>query len=299
MRCLINFSDSNYSLAQKYCSKKARQCGGFDKIIEYTPEDIPDSIIKLCPQSFYGDNRKAKRYGLWRPYIIKHTLAQLEYGDFLCYCDAGGYFIRNVSPIFEEMEKNLKDIRVSQLPLVEKQWTKRDVFICLDADYEEIYDSNQICSGFIFIRKTENSVSFFDKFYDIAIRYPYLFTDEANRLGKENYPSFIENRHNQSVFSVLCKKWGIIPDEDISEYGLHPKLYSYTPNVIYREEKRLLCIPYYISHRRNKVTWMVHIGNFLRIILPASCFIILLKGALKVNGGIKKWKRKLNLQKTQ
>lgn len=295
MKCLINYSDNNYSEAQKYCSKKAMTCGGFEKVIEYTPKDIPDSIINLCRESFYGDDRKAKRYGLWRPYIIRHTLEKLEYGDYLCYCDAGGYFIRDVYPIFNKMEKEQKDIRVSQLPLVEKQWTKRDVFICLNADYEEVTDSNQICSGFIFIKKTEYSVLFFDEFYDVAIKYPSLFTDEDNKLGKENYPSFIENRHNQSVFSVLCKKWGIIPDEDISEYGLHPKLYSYTPNVIYCGNKKLREMPYYISHRRKKVTWVVHFGNILRVILPAGCFMVVLKSVLKVNEVIKYWKRKLNL----
>ena len=132
---LINYADENYQEAQHYCSQMARARGGFDKVIEYHPNDIDDAVINLCPEGIYGNNRKAKRYGLWRPYIIKKTLDEIQYGDYLCYCDAGGYFIRNVAPLIKRMEKKNQDIRVSVLPLLEKQWTKRDVFLYFDADY--------------------------------------------------------------------------------------------------------------------------------------------------------------------
>lgn len=291
MRYLINYADKNYKEAQQYCTKMALKRGGFDKIIEFHPEDIPAEVIGLCEEGIYGNNRKAKRYGLWRPYIIKKTLSEIEFGDQLCYCDSGGYFIRNVTPLFNQMEKNKIDIRVSVLPLLERQWTKRDVFKYLNADYDEITDTNQICSTFIFIRKTEAAVRFFDEFYEVSMQAPFLFTDEDNMLGEPNYPEFIENRHNQSVFSVLCKKNGIKPDSDISEYGLHPKLYSYTEGVVYVPVDPLKEFPYYISHRRNKVDNMVHIGNILRIFLPAHLFVFILRTVLFFHKRMKNGKR--------
>ena len=145
MKYLINYADDNYREAQRYCTKKAIKNGGFDKVIEFSNKDIPSHIVNLCYEGIYGDNRKAKRYGLWRPYIIRKVLSEINFGDYLCYCDAGGYFIRNTDSIFRKMESKNQDIRVSALPLLEKQWTKRDVFIYLDADVQNITDTNQIC----------------------------------------------------------------------------------------------------------------------------------------------------------
>lgn len=285
---LINYADENYQEAQHYCSQMARARGGFDKVIEYHPNDIDDAVINLCPEGIYGNNRKAKRYGLWRPYIIKKTLDEIQYGDYLCYCDAGGYFIRNVVPLIKRMEKKNQDIRVSVLPLLEKQWTKRDVFLYFDADYPDVTDSNQICSTFIFIKKTKRSVAFFEQYFQISKDMPILFTDAENVLGKDNYPEYIENRHNQSVLSILCKVHNIKPDTDISEYGLHQKLYSYTPGVIYKPCLPLREFPYYISHRRPKVDLLVHICNVLRIFLPSNIFMVILKSVLYLHERKKK-----------
>lgn len=105
MKYLINYADDHYREAQQYCSKMARKFGGFDRIIEYHPDEIDSRIIEICREGIYGNDRKAKRYGLWRPYIIKKTLSMMQDGDYLCYCDAGGYFIRNVEPLFRRMEQ--------------------------------------------------------------------------------------------------------------------------------------------------------------------------------------------------
>lgn len=169
------------------------------------------------------------------------------------------------------------------MPLLEKQWTKRDVFTYFKADTHEITDSNQICSTFIFIKKTRNSVAFFDQYYMVSMDMPSLFMDTENILGKENYSEFIEHRHNQSVFSVLCKLHGIQPDTDISEYGLHQKLYSYTKGVIYKPYMPLREFPYYLSHRLPKVDMLVHIANCLRILLPSNLYFLLLKLVLYIH----------------
>ena len=52
-----------------------------------------------------------------------------------------------------------------------------------------------------------------------------IITDEPNEYGKDNYESFCENRHDQSVLSVLAKKYGIIAYRDPSNWGWHQKIH--------------------------------------------------------------------------
>lgn len=290
MKYLINYADDNYREAQKYCTKKAYGIAKFDRVIEYSPLDIPDEIVSLCEEGIYGQNRRAKRYGLWRPYIIKKTLEKMKDGDILCYCDAGGYFIRDISPIVHDMEKKKQNIRVYALPLIERQWTKRDVFIYLNADKDFIVNSNQILSTYFFIKKTDYTVALMDEYYRISVEMPELFTDEENLLNQPNYSDFIENRHNQSVLSVLCKINNIQPERDISEYGFHPKLYSFTKGVVYKPVEGKRHFPYFISHRRNKVDVIVHIGNILRVCLPPNMFIFILKIVIYIHDSYRKMK---------
>ena len=44
-------------------------------------------------------------------------------------------------------------------------------------------------------------------------------TDDANALGAPNYKDFHENRHDQSILSLLAKKWNLTTYPDPSQSG--------------------------------------------------------------------------------
>ena len=48
-----------------------------------------------------------------------------------------------------------------------------------------------------------------------------IITDDPNTLGLSNYPEFIENRHDQTILSILTKKYGFAnsgkPNMNITE----------------------------------------------------------------------------------
>ncbi len=50
-------------------------------------------------------------------------------------------------------------------------------------------------------------------------------------MGLPNYEGFIDNRHDQTVLSLLAKKWGIIPFRDPSQWGND---YNYANDIIVR-----------------------------------------------------------------
>ena len=72
---------------------------------------------------------------------------------------------------------------------------------------ESFANSNQIWSGFLLLRKSFNSLRFIGEWltYNQDDR---IVTDSKSLFGPENN-EFIENRHDQTVLSLLFKKWNI------------------------------------------------------------------------------------------
>ena len=224
---VINYSDERFEKARKYNSKSAIDYGQADNVIEYSPNNLPDEYIARFSYLDTRNNRITGRYGLWRPYIVLDAFKKIKEDDYLCYSDAGLYFINSIRLLVRRMEEESKDIMVFGLPFVEKQWTKGDVFEYFEANNTEIKDSPQIMSTIFLAKKNNNTIHFFENFKLAAENAPSLFTDEKNQGSIPNDPIFIENRHNQSVFSVLCKKNKIEVFRDPSEYGVKPMLYKY------------------------------------------------------------------------
>lgn len=280
MLVVINYSDDRFKAARDYNSYTAVKYGKADSVIEYTPNNLPKEIKGKFPKWSVQNDRIIGRYGLWRPYIVLDALKKVKYGDYVCYSDAGLYFIDSIYLLIESMEKQKQDIMVFGLPFIEKQWTKRDVFVYLDADNPQVIDTNQIMSTIFIAKKTAYTISFFEKYKKIAENAPELFTDEENHLGEENYIEFIENRHNQSVLSVLAKKENLKVFRDPSEYGVKPKLYQYSvPNAIFKvgEYVKSDYPQIIVHHRSKKIRVDVKIFAWLRRYMPPYISVKLFK----------------------
>ncbi len=222
MKIYINYADKNFRIEQNFATTMAKYIGKFDKIKAYTRNDID--------KHFYEKNRHildAERgggYWLWKPYIIYKTLTEIDEQDFLFYSDSGLFFLKQVDILIKELEKTNQDIMGFELPLIEKQWTKKELFINMNCDDEYIRDSNQIMASYILIRKTKFSMKFFDDFLKFA-QNEINITDKQNKNIKEN-DDFIEHRHDQSIFSLLYKKNKLIPFKDATQMRDFPMSYS-------------------------------------------------------------------------
>ena len=60
----------------------------------------------------------------------------------------------------------------------------------------------------LIMRKCEKSISLVNEYYNLALSNPKLFSDDYNKEG--NCGRFIDNRHDQSLLSVLRKKHGSV-----------------------------------------------------------------------------------------
>lgn len=262
MIVVANYANEPYKETQKYCTRSAYKYG-VDKVFEYGPEDIESQ--------FYNKNKRIlqqKRgggYWLWKPYIICKTLENINYGDYLFYVDSGSYFIRNVRSLIKCMETNGDNIISFALPFIERQWTKKEILQYFQCDNKlDIIDTCQRIATFIVLRKTEQTVQIMDKYLKVA-QIGNLITDDLNENIQDSL--FIENRHDQSLFSIIAKLEHIPIYRDPSEYGKQPELLSETyEKAIFKnvnsekgDYKQLI-----VLHRKKKVNFYVRLMSFIR-----------------------------------
>ena len=157
--------------------------------------------------------KKGGGYWLWKPYIINKTINLVKEGDFIFYCDSGSYVINDIHILTEFMKKNNLNILCFELPFLECQFTKKELFKIMDCDSDVYKKSNQILASYIIFKVTDFTKKFFKEYLFYATRPNSLIdSDYENELK-----CFLEHRNDQSIFSLLCKKYNIKPYRSISE----------------------------------------------------------------------------------
>ena len=93
-----------------------------------------------------------------------------------------------------------------RLPHLEKHYTKRDAFILLGADLPFFSETGQFNAAFQVYKKSKFTEIFLEEYLYYA-HDKRIITDDENTLGKPNYEGFIDHRHDQSILSLLTKKY--------------------------------------------------------------------------------------------
>lgn len=247
----ISYADEKFKKAQKLNAKSALK-NGADKVIRYSPDMIPDEFKRK-----YADIWNQPRgggYWVWKPYIISDALSKVDEGDYVVYLDSGAAFISNMKQFIKCMEKEQTPIMSFTLEHPESKYTKRDAFILMECDSEEFVNSPQRSATYIVFKKCAITMKFLDDYsrYSVDKR---IITDDDNVMGKDNYSGFVENRHDQTVYSLLAKKYKLPAFRDPSQYGLHAR-YHCTKDV----EERSKYPQVIDSHRNPNISdcWMYY-----------------------------------------
>ncbi len=213
---LINFADKKFRDAQILNTKTALSKGGFENVFECNPDLIDRKFLKKYSQIFSSPTGYG--YWLWKPYFIKKYLSKISNGEILIYADSGSYFIRSAKPLAELTNVYKQDIIPFSLPYMEESWTKRDAFVLMGCDNLNFRKELQRLGGFIVIKKSKFSIRFVDEYFKYCLN-KNILTDIENLSQRKNYKTFVEHRHDQSVFSLLSKKYKLQAFRDPSQFG--------------------------------------------------------------------------------
>ena len=184
-------------------------------------------------KDFIQNNHRGDGYWIWKPFLIKETIKNIKDGDILIYTDAGCEWNINGFKRFQEyiniLNNSENNILSFHLEHLEKTWTKMDLINELNA-YDKL-NTLQLVGGIFFIKKCEKTVAFLEEWYNVMCNYHFI-DDTPSILP--NDPSFIEHRHDQSCFSLLCKKYGsIVLNDETNRNIWHKNEYDKFP--IYRK----------------------------------------------------------------
>lgn len=219
MLLFITYSNDLFAKTRDLCVRMALKRGKVDKAIAYGPEDIDEVFYAKYKQIL--DLRAGNGLWLWKPYFVCKALDLVQEGDIVIYCDAGSFFFRSCKSIVNTMDD---DIWVSDIPLIEKQYTKPELMEkmgCVDERYTE---TNQVQGNFIAIRKTQRGMQFAREWLDICAEGNNLLQDTRYQESPPAF-GFCGHRSDQSVLSLLSKKWGLQVHRDPSQYGRVPEKY--------------------------------------------------------------------------
>ena len=221
---LITYGDSIYEETKQRLYNQASNLGWFDTITSYSPEDLDEEFKKKFKDIL--SHPRGGGYWIWKPYIINKHLEMIKDDDILIYLDAGCYINPKGFERFKEYIDLLKNNEEACISFqmnhhIEKKWTTKEIFenFNINSDSKDIIESGQIIATVKMFRKCANSINIVSAWLNALHANPLLFTDHYNK--NKQCEIFIDNRHDQSICSVLCKlyKTIILEDETYFEDG--------------------------------------------------------------------------------
>jgi len=210
----------NFIKAGERLLKQAEAVGVFDKCILYTEEHLKkDNEFWLQHSTFIEQNKRGYGYWLWKPYLIKKMMEQMNDGDKLVYLDAGCEIdIKKKNELLAHMKYVEEELVIGSRTCIEREFTKLDLILkldMLDAKYLENHQHQGGAEIYLVCDKTRDLIN---KWYELCCDY-HLIDDTPSING--NLFGFQEHRHDQSVFSLLTKKYNLFSnDYDITNAGI-------------------------------------------------------------------------------
>lgn len=164
--------------------------------------------------------KRGAGYWLWKPYFINRILQKLTDSDVLFYSDSGSFFIRRMEPIFQAVCDDIRGVIGFRLAggHLEKHYTKRDLLKYMNMDGTENSNTPQRMASFMCFRGTDFAKSMVGEYLELA-KTPHLITDTPNKDGWDEH-GFQGHRHDQSIWSLLTKKYDVTILPDPTQWGV-------------------------------------------------------------------------------
>jgi hypothetical protein len=220
---LVSFATNDLKRSIVRLKAQAENSNYYNQIKIITPNDLSDVNKDKINFLLKQGKTRGYAYWYWKPLILLDLFKGINEGDIIHYLDVGFHINKTLSNRFKEyldllheddrwllafQYKNINDRFPNTINLPKREeykYTKADLFHYFDCiDDKKITHTAQFSAGNFLIKKHKNSIFFLTKWIEVFEKNFELIDDTPS--NKENFPNFLENRHDQSVFSILCKK---------------------------------------------------------------------------------------------
>lgn len=207
---LVYFGDNNFSIGKNRIRKQAEGFGVFKSIQEFGEDHLDGEFWENCaskmmtqrvgmPNKFYG-------YYACKTYFVGEALKNIPENDILLYVDSGCELNKNgLKKLQQYYQECLETSGVFfTLDLPEIQWTKMDTYRRIIGENDVYKMTRQIISGIFLIKNNDLMRGIVDKWKSISIEENGHYLDDSDSIIP-NDNIFKENRHDQSILSLLLK----------------------------------------------------------------------------------------------
>ena len=210
---LITYATASHADAAARLISSARTTGGFDEAVSFGPTDLDAEyrrrnahVLKLP---------RGAGYWAYKPYIImRYMYIVAAPGDVVCYMDSMYEFKQPFTVQIDAwLDASVLPIALTvnkpdEVTYYEKQWTKKDAFALIaGVDESSMRETLQAWCGFICFRNSFEALQYVAEWYTYCTD-ARIVTDSPSVFGTES-PDFKENRHDQTVCSLLAKKYNV------------------------------------------------------------------------------------------
>ena len=221
------------------------------RLAEKTVKSIKNLYSKATIQVFSDKNiprkmndyaktyKRGYGYWIWKPLIIKESLEKLKEGEILLYVDGRSGLKKSGEPIKwldYFMQESKLDISCWQMVHKEMHWTNGDIISAFKLNLNsELLKTGQFATTFHAYRKNKQTLNFVNEWLNFLKNNLAICRDEKSI--NLNHKEFIENRHDQSVFSLMVKtkieqndpiKFHILQNRNILNDNLLPHQKNHT-----------------------------------------------------------------------
>jgi hypothetical protein len=214
-RVFISFGGGqpNYHIRVHELCEQAQETGYFTDVLPFTEQNLmtdPSFWENHADFMLNPQNRRGFGFWLWKPYLIMKTLDQMEMGDVLIYADAGCVInpkgldrLKEYESLLDTNEFGLIAFRLPPGNCIDLKYTKR---VTLDHLGEPKLDgpTQQFMATIQIMKKTNHVVKYMKTWYDACCINNYVFLH--GRPAYDEYPEYIDHRHDQSIHSLLIKR---------------------------------------------------------------------------------------------
>jgi len=200
----------------KRIRRQAEAMGVFgDRIRVWTENELDGGFREKMKEHLVPGSR-GYGYWCWKPQVVLQLFSEMKDGDVLLYADAGCHLNPKGKKRLNEYFAMAKEhgivafqARTLDNPprhfLLDGDWCKGDLLDFFDVRKDEVVTQTGQLGGTSFIvSKNKLTTRFFEEFRQVFYDHFPLCDDSAS--NSPNLCGFVENRHDQSVFSLLGKK---------------------------------------------------------------------------------------------
>jgi hypothetical protein len=236
---LVSFATEDFEPYQRELVRSGKEYG-VDKDFAFTKKDLTGTEFYERNKSVFK-NARGFGYWLWKPYFILEALGRIGENEIIFYVDAGAKFINDPAALINlARESTTGVVAFNHRPVLTRVFTKRDTFINMHCDSEEYWNADIIMGGIMLLRKNDFTIKFIEEWLKECENLNSL-SDLPNINGSDNFPGFIAHREDQSIFSILIKKYQVETFRDPSKWGNFLKM------PMYREEGEIVCYPWLLK----------------------------------------------------